>query len=73
MLKANLPVRMVITSYLLVFTGIYQKCFLVLKTPFWTEPQREELRCSELSPANGRDQVSTLVNPKQEFEGAPGR
>lgn len=68
--KANLPARMEIIRYLLVFTGIYQKHFLVVKTPFWTEPQRGELRYSELPAANGRDGAFTLVYPKQEFEGA---
>lgn len=55
LLKVNLLARMDIISDLLVFTGIYQKCFLVSKIQFWAEPQRVELRCSELSPANGRD------------------
>lgn len=30
-------------------------------------------RKAELSPANGRDSVTALLNPKQEFAGAPGR
>jgi len=53
-LKENFSASMEIISCLLLFTGIYQKCFLVSKTRFWAEPQRE-LRCSELSPANIRD------------------
>lgn len=73
LLKANLPARMEIIRYLLVFTGIYQKRFLVVKTPFWTEPRREELRYSELPAANGRDWAFTVLNPKQGFGGAGER
>lgn len=73
LLKANLPARMEIIRYLLIFTGIYQKRFLVVKTPFWTEPRREELRYSELPAANGRDWAFTLLNPKQGFGGAGER
>lgn len=64
LLKANLPARMEIIRYLLVFTGIYQKRFLVVKTPFWTEPWREswDTQSSQLQMAETEPLLCLIPN-----------
>lgn len=52
---------MEIISYLPAFTGIYQKCFLVLKTQFQAEPQKEKLS-SHLQMAETQSPLCLIPN-----------